>query len=199
MEQKTLIVDCDGVLFHWNAHFNLFMHEKGYPPIPATEDNYSIMKRHAVPTYEYSRDLVHEFNESDYIRDLHPFADARHYVKKLHQEGYNFIVVTSLGDSQRAYDNREHNLDKHFGDAITELHCLPIGAPKKDVLKRWENSNFFWIEDHVENAAVGADLGLQAIVVDHPYNIKYTQHDHKLVARVSYEHPWKEIYEIVTS
>ena len=56
----------------------------------------------------------------------------------------------------------------------------------------------FWIEDHVENAAAGADLGLRSIVVDHPYNTKYTSHDQKLHARVSYARPWESIYKIVT-
>lgn len=198
MTQKTILTDADGCLFHWNAHFNLFMHERGFPPVPATEDNYSIMARHNVPTYEIGRELVTAFNHSDYIRDLHPFADARQYVKRLHDEGYDFIVITSLSDKPHAHANREHNLRKHFGKAIKELHCLPIGEHKGNFLERWKDSGLFWIEDHVENAAAGADLGLRSIVIDHPYNTKYTLHDHKLYARVGYARPWEAIYKIVT-
>lgn len=196
MNDKIILTDADGCLFHWNAHFNLFMHEKGYPPIPSTDDNYSIIKRHDC-TYEDGRKFVTEFNHSDYIRDLHPFADARKYVSKLNEEGYKFIVITSLSDDPRAFDNRAHNLKKHFGNAIIELHCLPIGADKSEFLQRWKDTGLFWIEDHVSNAAAGADVGLRSIVIDHPYNTKYTIHDHKLTARVSYASPWKEIYEII--
>ena len=45
---KIILTDADGCLFHWNAHFNLFMHEKGLPPIPNTEDNYSVLARFGV-------------------------------------------------------------------------------------------------------------------------------------------------------
>lgn len=197
MSQKTILTDADGVLFHWNAAFNLFMHERGYPQVPDTEDNYSLAKRHGV-TWEDGRKLVTEFNHSNYIRDLHPFADARRYVKQLHEDGFDFIVVTSLSDNPKAYDNRAHNLKKHFGNAIKELHCLPIGIHKGETLERWKGTDLFWIEDHVENAAAGADLGLRSIVIDHPYNTKYTQHDHKFVARVGYAQPWQAIYKLIT-
>jgi len=196
MIKKTILTDADGVLFHWNAHFNLFMHERGFPQIPDTEDNYSLAKRHGC-SWEDGRKLVTEFNHSDYIRDLHPFADARHYVRKLADEGYDFIVITSLSDDPKAFDNRTHNLRKHFGNAVKELHCLPIGLHKGEILKRWEGTSLFWIEDHVENAAAGADLGLRSIVIDHPYNARYVQHNDKLTARVGYAQPWKEIYELI--
>lgn len=196
MNEKIILTDADGCLFHWNAHFNLFMHEKGLPPIPNTEDNYSVLTRFGVEP-GHKAELVREFNHSDYIRDLHPFADARKYVRRLNDDGYKFIVVTSLSDDPDAYDNRAHNLEKHFGDAILELHCLPIGIHKGDFLERWKDSGFYWIEDHVENAAAGADLGLRSIVIDHPYNTAFVQHDRKLHARVSYATPWYEIYTII--
>ena len=193
MTEKIILTDADGCLFHWNAHFNLFMHERGMPAIPNTEDNYSVLARFGVEA-NYKAELVKEFNHSDYIRDLHSFADARRYVRQLNEEGYKFIVITSLSDDPGAFDNRAHNLEKHYGDAILELHCLPIGIHKGEFLKRWEGTGLFWIEDHVENAAAGADLGLRSIVIDHPYNTNFKKHDHKLFARVSYATPWRDIY-----
>ena len=196
LSNKIILTDADGCLFHWNAQFNLFMHEKGMPPIPNTEDIYSVITRFGVEV-SHKAELVKEFNHSDYIRDLHPFADARKYVAKLNEDGYKFIVITSLSDDPDAFDNRAHNLRKHYGDAIMELHCLPMGIHKGEFLKRWKDSGLFWIEDHVENAAAGADLGLRSIVIDHPYNTTFTKHDHKLTARVNYATPWSEIYELV--
>ena len=195
-KDKLILTDADGCLFHWNAAFSLFMHEKGLPLLPETEDNYSIATRHGC-TYADGRKLVTEFNHSAYIRDLHPFADSRHYVRKLAADGYKFIVITSLSDDPQAFDNRAHNIRKHFGNVVQELHCLPIGIHKGEMLKRWRGTNLFWIEDHVENAAAGADVGLRSIVIDHPYNTKYTQHDSKLHARVSYATPWEEIYNLI--
>ena len=197
MTDKIILTDADGCLLNWVAEFNLFMHEKGLPLIPDAEDNYSIAKRHGC-THEAGRELVLEFNHSPYIRDLHPFADSRKYVNMLHGQGFEFVVISSLSDSKQSHNNRLHNLRKHFGGAIKELHCLPIGDPKKDILEEWKDSNLFWIEDHVENAADGANLGLRSIVIDHPYNTKYTLHDHQLYARVGYARPWKEIYDLIT-
>ena len=196
MNNKIILTDADGCLFHWNAQFNLFMHEKGLPPLPNTEDIYSVITRFEVEA-ERKAELVREFNHSDYIRDLHPFADAREYVAKLNEDGYKFIVITSLSDDPGAFDNRAHNLKKHFGDVVVELHCLPMGIHKGEFLKRWKDTGLFWIEDHVANAAAGADLGLRSIVIDHPYNTQFTKHDHKIHARVSYATPWREIYEII--
>ena len=196
MNNKIILTDADGCLFHWNAQFNLFMHEKGLPPLPNTEDIYSVIKRFEVQA-KHKAELVKEFNHSDYIRDLHPFADAREYVAKLNEDGYKFIVITSLSDDPDAYDNRAHNLRKHYGDAVIELHCLPMGIHKGEFLKRWKDSGYFWIEDHVENAAAGADLGLRSIIIDHPYNTMFTKHDNKIYSRVGYATPWREIYDIV--
>ena len=195
-ENKIILTDADGCLLTWNSSFNLFMHERGYPSIPGRETNYSLAKRHNV-SEDYRVKCIEEFNCSEYIKDLHPFADAREFVAKLNEEGYKFIVITSLSDDPVAYDYRAQNLEEAFGDAIIELHCLPLGESKAEMLTRWKDTGLFWIEDHVESAADGAKLGLHAIVIDHPYNERYVQHNSILRARVGHETPWQEIYEII--
>lgn len=196
MNEKIILTDADGCLLHWNASFNVFMHEKGLPQIPETDSNYSIQTRHGI-THEQGRKLIKEFNHSNFIQDLHAFADAKEYVAKLNERGYKFIVVTSLSEKPGAYDNRVINLRKHFGDAIIDLHCLRIGVAKGAKLANWKDTNYFWIEDHVQNAIDGAKLGLRAVVIDQPYNGQYTENDDLLYARVTYETPWADIYEII--
>lgn len=196
MNNKIILTDADGCLLNWTATFNVFMHSKGLPSLPGTESNYSVETKHGITRTQTSK-LIKEFNHSDYIADLHPFADAKDYVAKLNSEGYKFICITSLSEKPSAYDYRAQNLKKHFGDAIIGLHCLRIGIHKGEKLKQWQGTNLFWIEDHVGNAAAGAELGLRAIVVDHPYNTRYTEYDHLLHARVSYERPWEDIYKLI--
>lgn len=196
MNEKIILTDADGCLFNWNCTFNEFMQGKGYTIIPGEEENYSVQKRFGF-SHDMKMDFIKEFNHSDRIRSLPPHADAKEYVAKLNSEGYKFIVVTSLSEKPSAHDHRTHNLNEHFGDAIVGLHCLRIGVHKADKLQQWEGTNMFWIEDHVSNAVDGAKLGLRSIVIDHVYNIEYSQDDHLLYARTSQDTPWADIYEII--
>lgn len=194
--EKIILTDADGCLFNWNAAFNKFMQESGYDAIPEEVDNYSVQARFGIES-NVKMDLIKEFNHSDRIGNLEPYADSKKYIDLLNSEGYKFIVITSLSQKASAHDYRTENLRKCFGDAIIELHCLRIGVHKGERLKRWEGTNLFWIEDHVENAAAGAKLGLRSIVIDHPYNVDYNQYDHLLYARTTKETPWADIYEII--
>ena len=195
-KDKIILVDADGCLLNWILSFNVFMHELGLPQIPATDSNYSIQTRHGI-THEQGRQLIKEFNCSNFIKSLHAFADSKKYVAMLNEKGYSFVVITSLGDDTESYNNRAENPRLHFGDAIAGLYCLPVGIAKAKTLEYWEGLNYFWIEDHVENAIAGAKLGLRAIVINQPYNSNYIENDDLLHARVSYATPWKEIYDII--
>lgn len=196
MTERIILTDADGCLFNWNMAFNAFMHENGFTAIPEEVDNYSVMARYGIES-DVKMDMVKEFNHSDRIGKLEPYADAKEHIELLNDEGYKFIVITSLSEKPSAYDHRAQNLEDCFGDAIIGLHCLRIGVHKGEKLKQWRDSGLFWIEDHVENAAAGARLGLRSIVIDHPYNIDYDHHDHLHYARTSKETPWADIYQII--
>lgn len=196
MNEKIILTDADGCLLNWNAAFNQFMVDKGYDIVPGEEENYSVRERFGLGK-DVKMNFIKEFNHSDRIAELPPHADAKEYVAKLNDDGYKFVVVTSLSEKPSAHDYRTHNLREHFGDAVTELHCLRIGIHKGEKLKQWEDTNMFWIEDHVSNAIAGAELGLRSIVIDHVYNTRYDLQDHLLYARTSQETPWADIYEIV--
>jgi len=196
MKEKIILTDADGCLFNWNCTFNQFMADKGHTIVPGEEENYSVRERFGLSP-GIKMDFIKEFNHSDRIRYLPPHADAQEYVEKLNNEGYKFVVVTSLSEKPSAHDHRTHNLREHFGDAIIGLHCLRIGIHKAEKLRQWEGTNMFWIEDHVSNAVAGAKLGLRSIVIDHVYNTKYSEDDHLLYARTTQETPWADIYEIV--
>lgn len=195
-KEKIILTDADGCLFNWNNTFNDFMVKRGYDIVPGEEENYSVEERFDLPS-DIKMDFIKEFNHSDRISELPPYADAKEYVDKLNQEGYKFVCITSLSEKPSAYEHRYQNLMDVFGDAIVGLHCLRIGVHKGEKLKNWQDTDLFWIEDHVANAVAGARLGLRAIVIDHPYNTKYTEGDSLLYARTSEETPWADIYEIV--
>jgi len=71
-----------------------------------------------------------------------------------------------------AYKLRKMNLEKLFGEsAFEDLVCLDTGADKTEALAPYKDSGLFWIEDKLENALVGLDLGLNAILIEHGYNM----------------------------
>lgn len=195
MKNKIILVDVDGTIVNWNSGFNKFMADSGLPQLPNTDNEYSITVRHGIPLPQAHK-LIREFNESPLIAELAPFADSVEYISKLVDSGFRFIAVTSLSDAPMAYKHRSTNLSNIFGDVFDEINCLPMGACKSEILKRWKDTGYFWIEDHSQQAEAGHRVGLKTILINHPYNAYYISN---LFPTVSYITPWKEIYNMVSN
>lgn len=190
ISDKVILVDVDGVLLDWLYAFTQWMERHGYIQIEGGEDEYDIGIRYSLPKDEKDR-IVRMFNESAWIRKLPPLRDAVKYVRKLHEEqGYVFRVISSLSEDTYAGHLRTKNLIEMFGPTVFESYVyLDTGADKDAALEKYRGSGCFWIEDKPENAELGARLGLESILVDHPFNRECQ------VRRAS---NWKEIYEIIT-
>ena len=119
-----------------------------------------------------------------------PLRDAIHYVKKLHEEhGYVFHTCTSLHHNPEAQKLRIMNLEKLFGETVFAKHTiLGCGDDKDEALEQYRNSGYVWVEDKVENAIVGAELGLESLVMEHGFNMN----DEGPFTLVK---DWKDIYE----
>ena len=191
--EKIILTDADGVLLDWNTGFDNFMSTMGYPRIAGTDDDYSIATRHGISA-NLAHSYIKKFNEGSSVADLVPFADSVEYVTKLAELGFKFIVVTSISDHPDSYIYRKHNLNAHFGDVFEEINCIAMGASKYTTLQKWEGTNYFWIEDHMRQAEAGHENGLRPLLIDHPYNHHYST---DLFPKVSFESPWKDIYNIV--
>jgi FMN phosphatase YigB (HAD superfamily) len=190
---KIILTDADGVLVRWNEGFDRFMAAQGFPRIPDTEHEYNISARHGVSSVQ-AHEFVMEFNQSSAIADLDAFADSQEYVIRLANQGFRFIVVTSISDHPEALRNRTTNLKSLFGDVFEEINCIEMGASKANILRRWSDTGYFWIEDHMRQAEAGHEVGLKPVLINHAYNTHY-QTD--LFPKVSYETPWKEIHDMV--
>jgi len=192
--EKIILTDADGVLVYWNGAFERFMERKGHPRIPGTDDEYNISLRHKNVSPSEAHAFVKEFNESEYIANIEPFADSVKYVKKLSELGFRFTVVTSISDAPAAKYYRTKNLINVFGDIFDDIICIEMGASKAATLQKWLGTGYFWIEDHMRQAEAGHEAGLKTILIDHPYNTHYHT---DLFPKVSYEKPWEEIYNII--
>ncbi len=187
---KTILVDCDGVILDWEYGFDQWMCRHGYEIVQ--EGEYKMDKKYGLSRKESKR-LVRMFNESAWIRKLAPLRDAIKYVKKLHEDhGFVFHAITSLSNDQYSQHLRTKNLRELFGDTVFEKYVyLDTGADKDDALLPYNSTQCFWVEDKPKNADLGATLGLTAILMGHEHNVNYDGP----ATRVS---SWKEIYNIIT-
>lgn len=191
---KVILTDCDGVLCNWEYAFCTWMEQHGYTQIENGNWEYDIAKRFGISKDE-ARARVKIFNESAAIGFLPALRDAMFYVKRLHEEhGYEFHCITSLSLDPSAYKLRKMNLEKLFGaDTFTKLVCLDTGAPKEAALEQYRDTGLYWIEDKLENAIAGQEVGLRPILVEHGFNMNDTLPEGMFKAV-----NWKEIYEHIT-
>lgn len=189
---NIILVDADGVLLNWEFAFDIWMTEHGHTTQAGNETKYSIGKRYGIPD-EVGKKLIKTFNESAAIGFLPPLRDAMHYVRKLHQEhGFLFRCITSLSMDKNAQKLRRMNLEKLFGSTVfDDIVCLDTGADKDAALEPYSGSGWWWIEDKIQNAEVGAKLGLNPILVEHGHNMDY-------LGPIPLVKDWSQIYRIIT-
>jgi hypothetical protein len=195
MKDKVILVDCDGVLLDWYYSFTQWMERHGYgkPKMKDGKIYYDITTQYQLKEGEGLK-LIRIFNESAWIRKLTPLRDSIKYVKKLHQDhGYVFHAITSLSNDPYVQSLRTKNLIDLFGSTVFERFTyLDTCGPKDEALLPYKDTGCFWVEDKSSNAQLGYDLGLDPILMKHPFNL----YDEPVDARKV--NNWKEIYEIIT-
>ena len=193
MKESIILVDCDGVLLNWEYAFEIWIEQHGFEKIPGGNLDYDISKRYGISREQCVR-LIKLFNESAAIGFLPPLRDAMHYVDKLHKEhGFTFHCITSVSLDPNTIKLREMNLHKLFGEtAFPKIICLDTAAPKDAALFPYRDTGCWWIEDRVENAELGASLGLNSLLMEHGHNMHH-YHDHVRTVK-----NWAEVYNIVT-
>ena len=187
MQDKVILVDCDGVLLDWMYAFQQWMKRHGY--IMKSPDVYDVGIMYGLERNEKRR-LCRMFNESATIRKIPPLRDAIKYVRKLHEEhGYVFHAITSLSNDEYAQHLRTKNLQEMFGPTVFEKYVyLDTGADKDEELEFYRDTGCLWVEDKVDNAIAGAKVGLESVVMSHDYN----QNSEFPLMR-----NWKDIYNYV--
>jgi FMN phosphatase YigB (HAD superfamily) len=190
MNNKVILVDCDGVLLDWEYAFHAWMKRHGYTLV--NSDVYDMAHAYNMEKSDVKR-LIRIFNESAVIRKLPPLRDAMKYVKKLHEEhGYVFHAITSLSNDQYAQHLRTKNLIELFGPTVFEKYTyLDTGADKDEALAEYADTECVWVEDKPENAVVGANLGLNCYLMTHGHNDDF---EHPFVTKVNC---WKDIYHSI--
>ena len=187
---KRIILDCDGVLLDWAYAFDVWMVEHGYSKISNTNQYYDQTRRYGISQVE-AVSQIKKFNESGCVGFIPAFRDSVEYVTKLSELGWKFEVISCLDKDKYAQNLRQKNLLHLFGDVFDFIDCaLDFTVGKEQyLLDRYKGKNYYWIEDSVDHAESGKRVGLNSIVMDHPYNKEW---DGPRVKN------WKEIYQIIT-
>ena len=189
---KTILVDADGVLLDWVYAFRGWMDRHGYTMVEP--NSYQMDKCYGLSREEGTR-LCRMFNESATIRKIPPLRDAVKYIKKLHEDhGFVFRVISSLSEDTYAGHLRTKNLIELFGPTVFESYVyLDTGADKDEILAEYgaKYKGNYWIEDKPENLNAGIDAGLKGILIEHGHNMDYTGNANVVVN-------WQEIYNLIT-
>lgn len=190
LKEKVILSDCDGVLLDWEYHFHRWMANKGF--IRSSVISYNVAEVYNLEKTE-AKHIIKHFNESAQIAFLSPLRDAVKYVRKLQEEhGYVFHCITSLSNDPAAQELRKKNLETVFGKTIFEdFIILGCGYDKDEALEPYRDTGCFWVEDKIENAELGLELGLSSILIAHNHNSHYD-------GKVKRIRNWKEIYNEIT-
>ena len=187
---KVLLTDVDGVLLDWETAFDKYAQEQGYTFKPGWETVYSIGDQLGIGQEEGTR-LIGSFNHSPGFEFLIPYRDSVEGIRRLKNEGWYIIAITTAGEHPDTWPMRRRNLDAVFGkDAINELYVLPLHGDKGVELVKHSDTGFYWIEDKPSNAELGFKYGLQPLLMDNKHNANYKG----AVRRVN---SWEEIYRII--
>jgi hypothetical protein len=194
MKDKIILTDIDGVCLDWEFAFHIWMEQHGFQKVINSEFSYSIGERYNIPETQGVK-LIKMFNESAAIGFLPAHRDAAFYIKRLHENhGYKFHAITSLSTDPNAQKLREMNLAKLFGKtAFASIVCLETGADKDQALLPYKDSGYYWLEDKIANAEVGADLGLRSLLMEHGHNLNHQYPGVRTIKN------WEEAYGIITS
>lgn len=189
LNEKLILVDCDGVLLDWQYSFYKWMASRGHHPL--LEDEYDMGKTFDM-SYSEAKQMCEYFNCSAAIGWLTPFRDAVKYVRKLHEDhGYVFHCITSLSTDKYAGKLRKKNLEAIFGKKVfEEVICLECGGDKDEALEPYRDTGCVWVEDKPANADLGIELGLNSMLIEHAHNKNYVGLAQKVAN-------WKEIYELI--
>lgn len=187
--RKPFLTDADGVLVNWNCGFNAWMKSRGYEEV--TRTHYSMCVRYNL-TPEMIKSLIEEYNCSAAVSFLQPIPGSVMIMNKIQSLGYDVHCISSFGGDTYSRIQRAKMLWEFFRIPSMNVHLLPMDGSKVEFLSRWKDTNAPWIEDKVENALVGADLGLNAILLRSDHTSAYVSE------KVYVADSWYKIYEHIT-
>ncbi len=190
MTDKLILTDVDGVVLNWERHFHDYMREHGHWRDPSVPEGYWKELNYPRISGEETRQMVVHYNTSAWMMEVPAFRDAISGIARFKEAGWKFHAITAMGTDPYSKLARQYNLDWEFGEGLFQLTCTDMYDPdsKRSVLEQYEGTGMPWFEDKPSNANLGAELGLDVYLMNHPHNAEATLHNS--VKRVN---SWAEV------
>lgn len=173
---KIILTDVDGVLVDWLSDFEQYIKDNIDFKIDTDGviGHLNVEQRYNL-TPQKADELVCGFIRSTYIQNLPAIRNSAVVIPELHDKGFKFLALTSISDDPEIKKNRMINLNKLYGEKIfIDCWCLPTGKNKlnelKSIKETYGDEIVIWVEDHMENAVDGYNIGFDTFIMDHSYN-----------------------------
>lgn len=170
MKDKVIILDIDEVLLKWVDGFSDFLYRYWGITTQGSPKEWDLSVWLGC-SKETAMEFVRSFNEeSSEFGELKPFREAVPALHDLRDLGYNLYGVTASCETVEGKRNRIYNLLDVFGNVFEDVHFVPMGASKKEILVTFPKGSFY-VEDNIYNVADGVDLGLNVVQYIRPHNV----------------------------
>ena len=192
-QHKIILTDIDGVVFDWNTSFVDWMEMQGYNSSGVPHHDADIHLQFNIP-YNESQVKKEEFNTSMIASTLNPYKDSVKYINQFYDEGWRFIGITSFSDKPIGQYYRYLNLEDYFPtDCFGTMIFLSAGETKDEILKKFKDTNLWYIDDRIYNINIASNQGLKSLLMQHDYNMHYKRDNVNVVES------WEEIYQLIKS
>lgn len=165
--KKTLITDCDGVLLNWLSGIPGFLESQGFDTqhlqgYLSGNQFIPFQDLFMADSDEGALAMMNAYHQSDFLARLPEMEPGSSETIQRLSEDFDIIVVTSFSDDKIAQQNRQDNLTLRYGDAITDLICLPFSADKTAVLRDLAKGRDarIWLDDQIKHVHHGTNAGI---------------------------------------
>jgi FMN phosphatase YigB (HAD superfamily) len=188
---KLILTDIDETILDFTTAFGTWVTAQGHTAKSALRENYNLATTFGITDVEAIK-LIEEFHhEGEGFANLAPEPCAALVLPRLYAAGYRFVAITACVSTPEIKEARVANLEKAFGFAWEDCHCVGLRGSKAEALARYEPT--IWVEDNFNHALYGAHvLGHRTFLVERGYNV--TLND-PAITRVK---DWHEIEEAIT-
>jgi len=201
MINNVIYTDIDGVVLNWLRGFYWWVYKTQGYTVKHHQVSFDIHGALGINKV-MGHDFIKEFNRSIEATQLLPNLDSVKYIKKLYEEGYSFVGVTSFFSGHMPIlNNRFDNIKRYFGEAFVDV--LVVDHEKKSVLEdlydheiaireKSATTPIYWIEDHTKNCRIGKDIGFESILMSTSYNTDADSDDYDMQVN-----NWEDIYNVI--
>lgn len=164
---KTILTDVDGVILDFLGAFEQWVIQQGYD-INENAIGHDFDLSLAFKDDVDAIQVIRDFFNTDMASNLMPLRESNIHLGELNDNGYDFIAITACPNLDDVLENRKNNIKNAIGFDFKQIIGAGFLSGKKDILSRYSPS--VWVEDNLDHAIIGAELGHQVFLIDHPYN-----------------------------